>query len=72
MSRAYLPSTILIAAQIIELIGEGRWSRKTLGEIAARQWLGPHEFFPNYAKRRLIATAPNVKAGEGSGMDPNG
>ena len=51
---------------------DGRWSRKTRREIAARQWLGPHEFFPNYAKRRLISTAPNVKAGEGSGMDPNG
>ena len=38
------------ASQIVELIGEGRWSRKTRCEIAAGQWLGPHEFFPNYAK----------------------
>jgi len=39
------------AAQIIDLIGEGRWSRKTRREIATGKWLGPHEFFPHYAKR---------------------
>ena len=38
------------ALQIVDLIGEGRWSRKTRREIAASQWLGPHEFFPHYAK----------------------
>lgn len=38
------------AAQIVDLIGEGRWSRKTGREIAAGKWLGPHEFFPHYAK----------------------
>ena len=72
VARVFAIDDLNRAAQIIELIGEGRWSRKTRREIAARQWLGPHEFFPNYAKRRLILTAPNVKAGEGSGMDPNG
>lgn len=38
------------ASQIVDLIGEGRWSRKTRRYIAAGQWLGPHEFFPYYAK----------------------
>jgi hypothetical protein len=40
------------AAQIVDVIGEGRWSRKTRREIAAGKWLGPHEFFPHYAKRQ--------------------
>ena len=39
------------ASQIIDLMGEGRMSRKTRREIAAGKWLGPHEFFPYYAKR---------------------
>ncbi len=38
------------AAQIVDMIGEGRKSRQTRREIAARKWLGPHEFFPYYAK----------------------
>jgi hypothetical protein len=38
------------AAQIVELIDEGRQSRRTRREIAASTWLGPHEFFPYYAK----------------------
>lgn len=38
------------ANQIIELIGEGRMSRKTRREMATGKWLGPHEFFPYYAK----------------------
>lgn len=38
------------ASQIVDLIGEGRMSRKTRREIAAEKWLGPHEFFPYYAK----------------------
>lgn len=38
------------AAQIVELIGEGRMGRKTRREISAGSWLGPHEFFPYYAK----------------------
>ena len=42
------------AAQIVDLIGEDRWSRKTHREIAAGKWLGPHEFFPHYAKRHGI------------------
>jgi hypothetical protein len=38
------------ASQIIDLMGQGRMSRKTRREIATRKWLGPHEFFPYYAK----------------------
>ncbi len=38
------------AGQIVDMIGEGRKSRQTRREIAARKWLGPHEFFPHYAK----------------------
>lgn len=38
------------ASQVIELMGEGRMSRKTRREMAAGKWLGPHEFFPYYAK----------------------
>ena len=38
------------ANQIIDLIGEGRISRKTRHEMATEKWLGPHEFFPYYAK----------------------
>lgn len=38
------------ANQIIDLMGEGRMSRKTRREMAAGKWLGPHEFFPYYAK----------------------
>ena len=38
------------AAEIVETIGEGRKMRQTLKEIAAGKWLGPHEFFPYYAK----------------------
>jgi hypothetical protein len=38
------------ASQIIDLMGEGRMSRKTRREMAAGKWLGPHEFFPYYAK----------------------
>ena len=41
------------AAQIVDLIGEGRKSRQTRREIAAGNWLGPHEFFPYYAKPAL-------------------
>jgi hypothetical protein len=41
------------AGQIVDMIGEGRKSRQTRREIAARKWLGPHEFFPHYAKQRL-------------------
>lgn len=49
VARVFAIDDLNRAAQIIELIGEGRWNRKTRREIAARQWLGPHEFFPNYA-----------------------
>jgi hypothetical protein len=38
------------AAQIVDIIGEGRKSRQTRREIQAGKWLGPHEFFPYYAK----------------------
>ena len=38
------------AAEIVDTIGEGRKSRQTLKEIAGGKWLGPHEFFPYYAK----------------------
>ena len=38
------------ASQIIDLIGEGRMSRRTRRDIDAGKWLGPHEFFPYYAK----------------------
>ena len=51
------------ASQIVEMIGEGRKSRQTLRDITARKWLGPHEFFPHYAKRPL---AP----GGDDGVDP--
>jgi len=37
-------------AQIVDMIGEGRKSRQTRRDIAAGKWLGPHEFFPYYAK----------------------
>ena len=37
------------AAQIVDMIGEGRKSRQTRRDIAAGKWLGPHEFFPYYA-----------------------
>ena len=38
------------AAEIVEMIGEGRKSRQTRQAIAEGKWLGPHEFFPYYAK----------------------
>ena len=38
------------AAQIVDMIGEGRKSRQTRRDMAAGKWLGPHEFFPYYAK----------------------
>jgi hypothetical protein len=38
------------AAQVVEMMGECRRSRKTRREIAAAEWLGPHEFFSYYAK----------------------
>jgi hypothetical protein len=38
------------ASQVIDLMGEGRMSRKTRREMATGKWLGPHEFFPYYAK----------------------
>ena len=38
------------ASQIIDTIGEGRMSRRTRRDIDAGRWLGPHEFFPYYAK----------------------
>lgn len=38
------------ASQIIDTIGEGRMSRRTRRNIDAGKWLGPHEFFPYYAK----------------------
>lgn len=38
------------ASQIIDTIGEGRYSGRTRREIDAGKWLGPHEFFPYYAK----------------------
>jgi len=38
------------AAQVVDIIGEGRKSRQTRREIEAGKWLGPHEFFPYYAK----------------------
>jgi hypothetical protein len=39
------------AAQVVEMMGECRRSRKTRREIAAAEWLGPNEFFPYYAKQ---------------------
>ena len=39
------------AAQVVDMIGEGRKSRQARREIAAGKWLGPHEFFPYYAKQ---------------------
>ena len=41
------------AAQIVDVIGEGRKSRQTRRSIAEGRWLGPHEFFPYYAKPAL-------------------
>lgn len=41
------------AAQIVDVIGEGRKSRQTRRSIAQGRWLGPHEFFPHYAKPAL-------------------
>ena len=38
------------AAQVVDMIGEGRKSRQTRRSIAEGRWLGPHEFFPYYAK----------------------
>ena len=38
------------ASQILDMIGEGRTSRRTRRDIDAGKWLGPHEFFPYYAK----------------------
>jgi hypothetical protein len=38
------------ASEIVEMIGEGRKSGQTRQDIAAGRWLGPHEFFPHYAK----------------------
>jgi len=38
------------AAKIIDKIGEGRRSRQARRDLAAGKWLGPHEFFPYYAK----------------------
>jgi hypothetical protein len=38
------------AEKVIEMIGEGQKSRQTRRYIAAGQWMGPHEFFPYYAK----------------------
>lgn len=39
------------ASQIVDTIGEGRYSRRTRSEIDSGKWLGPHEFFPYYAKQ---------------------
>jgi hypothetical protein len=38
------------AAQVVAMIGEGRKSRQTRRAISTGEWLGPHEFFPYYAK----------------------
>ena len=38
------------ASEIVDSIGEGRKSRQTRREITTGKWLGPHEFFPYYAK----------------------
>lgn len=38
------------ADKIVDMIGDGRKSRQVRREIAARTWIGPHEFFPYYAK----------------------
>lgn len=38
------------ADEIVELIGDRRKTRQTRHDIATGQWLGPHEFFPHYAK----------------------
>ena len=38
------------AAQIIDLIGENRLSRRARSWVATGTWLGPHEFFPYYSK----------------------
>ena len=42
------------ATEIVEMIGEGRTSRQTRRAIAERTWLGPHEFFPYYAKPQRL------------------
>ncbi|HXQ69870.1 MAG TPA: hypothetical protein VN844_05265 [Pyrinomonadaceae bacterium] len=39
------------ASQVVDTIGEGRYSRRTRSDIDAGKWLGPHEFFPYYAKQ---------------------
>ena len=38
------------AGEIVEMIGESRKSRQTRQAMATGRWLGPHEFFPHYAK----------------------
>jgi hypothetical protein len=38
------------ADKIVDMIGEGRKSRQARRAIAEGKWLGPHEFFPYYAK----------------------
>lgn len=38
------------AAHVVDLIGESRQSRKAHRDLAAGKWLGPHDFFPHYAK----------------------
>jgi hypothetical protein len=38
------------AAQVIDMIGDGPKSRQTRRDLASGKWLGPHEFFPYYAK----------------------
>jgi len=38
------------AAQVVDIIGESRKSRQTRRDLVASKWLGPHDFFPYYAK----------------------
>jgi len=38
------------AAEIVDLIGDCRKGRQARRAIAEGKWLGPHEFFPYYAK----------------------
>ena len=38
------------SAEVVELIEDQRIRRQTERLIAEKKWLGPHEFFPNYAK----------------------
>ena len=38
------------AAQVVDMIGDGPRSRQTRRDMVAGKWLGPHEFFPYYAK----------------------